>query len=154
MAGGFSDAQTFLSHPENWSLHWAIITEYLTSLFNAHTQQAMPLPEKIAFGLAVIFGARHVLVKAFYALKRLCADMNLLMMGAFSHTRVHDCLPGSFTVVALKLGAYIEEFLKQIGANAIYSTASRQFISIRSLSLTTSIPFGNSSACSLSQLSK
>jgi len=82
MAGGFSDAQTFLSHPENWSLHWAIITEYLTSLFNAHTQQAMPLPEKIAFGLAVIFGARHVMVKAFYALKRLRADMNLLMMVA------------------------------------------------------------------------
>ncbi len=82
MAGGFSDAQTFLSHPENWSLHWAVITEYLTSLFNAHTQQAMPLPEKIAFGLAVIFGARHVLVKAFYALKRLRADMNLLMMVA------------------------------------------------------------------------
>jgi len=79
MAGGFSDAQTFLSHPENWSLHWAVITEYLTSLFNAHTQQAMPLPEKIAFGLAVIFGARHVIVKAFYALRRLRADMNLLM---------------------------------------------------------------------------
>jgi len=82
MAGGFSDVQTFLSHPENWSLHWEIISEYLTSLFNAHTQQAMPLPEKIAFGLAVIFGARHVMVKAFYALKRLRADMNLLMMVA------------------------------------------------------------------------
>jgi len=82
MAGGFSDAQIFLSHPENWSLHWAVIADYLTGLFNAHTQQAMPLPEKIAFGLAVIFGARHVLVKAFYALKRLRANMNLLMMVA------------------------------------------------------------------------
>ena len=84
MAGGFSDAQTVLSHPENWSLHWEVInwkviTGYLTSLFNAHTQQAMPLPEKIAFGLAVVFGARHVIVKAFYALRRLRADMNLLM---------------------------------------------------------------------------
>jgi len=81
MAGGFSDVQTFLSHPEKGVLQWAVITEYLTSLFNAHTQQAMPLPEKIAFGLAVIFGARHVIVKAFYALKRLRTNMNLLMMG-------------------------------------------------------------------------
>ncbi|BBL60851.1 heavy metal translocating P-type ATPase [Methylomonas koyamae] len=79
IAGGFSDAQTFLSHPETWFVRWEVITEYLTSLLNAHTQQAIPLPEKIAFGLAVIFGGRHVVVKAFYALKRLRADMNLLM---------------------------------------------------------------------------
>jgi heavy metal-(Cd/Co/Hg/Pb/Zn)-translocating P-type ATPase len=79
IAGGFSDAQTFLSHPENWSLNWEVITDYFTSLFNAHTQQAMPMPEKIAFGLAVILGGRHVVVKAFYALRRLRADMNLLM---------------------------------------------------------------------------
>ena len=79
IAGGFGDAQTFISQPENWSLNWEVIAEYLTSLFNAHTQQAIPLPEKIAFGLAVIFGGRHVVVKAFYALKRLRADMNLLM---------------------------------------------------------------------------
>lgn len=79
IAGGFGDAQTFLSPPENGSLNWEVIAEYLTSLFNAHTQQAIPLPEKIAFGLAVIFGGRHVVVKAFYALKRLRADMNLLM---------------------------------------------------------------------------
>jgi len=79
IAGGFSDAQTFLSHPENWSVHWEVVTDYLSSLLNAHTQQAIPLPEKIAFGLAVIFGGRHVVVKAFYALKRLRADMNLLM---------------------------------------------------------------------------
>jgi len=90
MAGGFSGAQTFLSHPENWSLHWAVITQYLTSLFNAHTQQAMPLPEKIAFGLAVIFGARHVIVKAFYALRRLRADMNLLMMVAVIGAMIID----------------------------------------------------------------
>lgn len=79
IAGGFGDAQAFLSHPENGSLNWEVIAEYLTSLFNAHTQQAIPLPEKIAFGLAVIFGGRHVIVKAFYALRRLRADMNLLM---------------------------------------------------------------------------
>lgn len=79
MAGGFSAAQTFLSHPENGSLSWEVITDYLSGLLNAHTQQAISLPEKIAFGLAVIFGDRHVVVKAFYALKRLRADMNLLM---------------------------------------------------------------------------
>ena len=79
LAGGFSDLQTFLSRPENWSIQWDVITQYLTSLLNAHKQQAMPLPERMAFGLAVVFGARHVIVKAFYALKRLRADMNLLM---------------------------------------------------------------------------
>ena len=79
LAGGFSDLQTFLSRPENWSIQWDVVTRYLTSLLDAHTQQAIPLPEKVAFGLAVIFGARHVIVKAFYALKRLRADMNLLM---------------------------------------------------------------------------
>jgi Cd2+/Zn2+-exporting ATPase len=79
LAGGFSDLQTLFSQPENWSPQWEVINRYLTSLLNAHEQQAMPLPEKIAFGLAVIFGARHVIVKALYALKRLRADMNLLM---------------------------------------------------------------------------
>lgn len=79
MAGGFTDAHTFLSHPENWSLQREVISQYLYSLFSAHAQQAMPLPEKIAFGLAVVLGARHVMVKAFYALRRLRADMNLLM---------------------------------------------------------------------------
>jgi Zn2+/Cd2+-exporting ATPase len=79
MAGGFTDAHTFLSHPENWSLQREVISQYLYSLFSAHAQQAMPLPEKIAFGLAVVLGARHVIVKAFYALRRLRADMNLLM---------------------------------------------------------------------------
>ena len=79
LAGGFSDIQTLLNHPETWSPKWEVVTQYLTGLLNAHTQQAMPLPEKIAFALAVILGARHVIVKAFYALKRLRADMNLLM---------------------------------------------------------------------------
>ncbi len=79
VAGGFSDLQTFLSQPENWSIQWDVITQYLTSLLNAHKQQATPLPERIAFGLAVVFGSRYVIVKAFYALKRLRADMNLLM---------------------------------------------------------------------------
>jgi len=79
IAGGFVDIQTVFSSAENGTLQWGVVTHYLQSLLNAHAQQAMPLPEKIAFGLAVACGARHVIVKAFYALKRLRADMNLLM---------------------------------------------------------------------------
>ena len=80
MAGGFADLQTVFSHSESGVPTCDVITHYLYSLLNAHAQQAMPLPEKVAFGLAMIFGARHVIVKAFYALRRLRADMNLLMM--------------------------------------------------------------------------
>ncbi|NOV29697.1 heavy metal translocating P-type ATPase [Methylomonas sp. ZR1] len=79
IAGGFVDIQTVFSSAKNGTLQWDVVTDYLQSLLNAHAQQAMPLPEKIAFGLAVACGARHVIVKAFYALKRLRADMNLLM---------------------------------------------------------------------------
>jgi len=79
IAGGFVDIQTIFSSAKNGTLQWDVVTDYLQSLLNAHAQQAMPLPEKIAFGLAVACGARHVIVKAFYALKRFRADMNLLM---------------------------------------------------------------------------
>jgi len=79
IAGSFVDIQTVFNSAENGTLQWDVVTHYLQSLLNAHAQQAMPLPEKIAFGLAVACGARHVIVKAFYALKRLRADMNLLM---------------------------------------------------------------------------
>jgi len=79
IADGLVDIQTVVSAAENGTLHWEVVTHYLHSLLNAHAQQSMPLPEKIAFGLAVACGARHVIVKAFYALKRLRADMNLLM---------------------------------------------------------------------------
>ena len=75
----FLTFKPYLTTLKAWSPKWEVVTQYLTSLLNAHTQQAMPLPEKIAFALAVILGARHVIVKAFYALKRLRADMNLLM---------------------------------------------------------------------------
>ncbi len=79
IAGGFVDIQTVFSSAKNGTLQWDVVTHYLHSLLNAHAQQAMPLPEKMAFGLAMACGARHVIVKAFYALKRLRADMNLLM---------------------------------------------------------------------------
>ncbi len=82
MAGGFTDAKTFLEASEARTFSWQAFTDYLASLLNAHSQQAMPLAEKTAYALAITFGVRHVIVKAFYALKRLRADMNLLMLVA------------------------------------------------------------------------
>jgi len=79
MAEGLVNLQTVFSLQENVELQWGVVTHYLHSLLNAHAQLTMPLPEKIAFGLAIACGSRHVIVKAFYALKRLRADMNLLM---------------------------------------------------------------------------
>ena len=82
MAGGFTDLQNLLNNPGNWTFSWQQFTQYLGSLLNAHSQLTMPLPEKIAYALAIIFGVRHIIVKAFYALKQLRADMNLLMFVA------------------------------------------------------------------------
>lgn len=45
----------------------------------AHSGRAMPLPEVIAYSLAVLFGIRFVIVKAWYAARNLRPDMNLLM---------------------------------------------------------------------------
>ena len=90
MAGAFTDIQFFLSHPENWTIQWDEAFPYLYSLFNAHAQHAMPVPEKSAYALAVIFGVRHVIVKAFYALRHLRADMNLLMIVAIIGAMIID----------------------------------------------------------------
>ena len=45
-----------------------------------HRGQAMPLPEIIAYAFAIAFGVRYVLVKAWYAARRLRPDINLLMV--------------------------------------------------------------------------
>ncbi len=82
IAGGFSDIQQLWLVPETWTYSWQDLALYLKSLLYAHSSQTMPFPEKAAYGLAIIFGVRHVIVKAFYALKRLRADMNLLMLVA------------------------------------------------------------------------
>ncbi len=82
IAAGFVNLQQFFQTPETWSYSWQDLLQYLKHLLNAHSPQTMPLAEKIAYGLAIIFGVRHVMVKAFYALKRLRADMNLLMLVA------------------------------------------------------------------------
>ena len=49
-------------------------------LLATHAGQAVPLPEKGAYALAIALGARFVVVKAFYAARRLRPDMNLLMV--------------------------------------------------------------------------
>jgi len=49
-------------------------------LFAGHDGQAMPLPETAAYALAIGFGARYVVVKAWYAARALRPDMNLLMV--------------------------------------------------------------------------
>ncbi|MFK5950824.1 MAG: heavy metal translocating P-type ATPase [Methylococcales bacterium] len=82
IAGGFTDIQHFFQKPETWTYSWQDLGSYLKNLLNAHSPQNMPLAEKVAYGLAIVFGVRHVIVKAFYALKRLRADMNLLMLVA------------------------------------------------------------------------
>lgn len=50
------------------------------SLFGGHDGQPMPLPEAVAYALAIGFGARYVVVKAWYAARALRPDMNLLMV--------------------------------------------------------------------------
>ena len=49
-------------------------------LFAGHDGQSMPLPEAVAYALAIGFGTRFVLPKAWFAAKRLRPDINLLMV--------------------------------------------------------------------------
>ncbi len=49
-------------------------------LFAGHGGQAMPMPEIAAYALAIALGGRYVVVKAWYAARRLRPDMNLLMV--------------------------------------------------------------------------
>lgn len=51
-------------------------------LLAGHDGKAMPLPETTAYALAIVFGIRFVIVKAWYAARTLRPDMNLLMMVA------------------------------------------------------------------------
>ena len=51
-------------------------------LLRGHDGAMPPLPEVVAYGLAIAFGARFVVVKAWYAARRLRPDMNLLMVVA------------------------------------------------------------------------
>ena len=90
MAGGFIDVRHFLQSPESWNYSWQDFAQYLYSLINAHARQAMPLLEKTAYALAIVFGVRHVIAKAFYALRRLRADMNLLMVVAIIGATIID----------------------------------------------------------------
>ena len=50
----------------------------------AHDGQSMPLREVIAYALAIVFGTRFTIVKAWYAARRARPDMNLLMVIAIA----------------------------------------------------------------------
>ncbi len=82
IAGGVNDIQQLFQSPEGWIYSWQDLGAYLKNLINSHNSETIPLAEKVAYSLAIIFGVRYVIVKAFYALKRLRADMNLLMLVA------------------------------------------------------------------------
>ncbi len=53
-------------------------------LFAGHNGKAMPPAEIAAYALAIVFGGRYVVVKAWYAARSLRPDMNLLMVIAVS----------------------------------------------------------------------
>ncbi len=53
-------------------------------LFAGHDGKAMPPSEVAAYALAIVFGARYVVVKAWYAARSFRPDMNLLMVIAVS----------------------------------------------------------------------
>lgn len=53
-------------------------------LLAGHNGKSVPLPEMIAYGLAIVFGIRFVIVKAWYAARGLRPDMNLLMTVAIA----------------------------------------------------------------------
>jgi len=49
-------------------------------LFARHSDQTMPALETTAYALAIVFGSRFVIAKAWYAARSLRPDMNLLMV--------------------------------------------------------------------------
>ncbi|MEQ8387597.1 MAG: heavy metal translocating P-type ATPase [Alphaproteobacteria bacterium] len=53
-------------------------------LLAGHNGKSVPLPEMIAYGLAIVFGIHFVIVKAWYAARGLRPDMNLLMTVAIA----------------------------------------------------------------------
>lgn len=55
-----------------------------TQLLAGHDGKSVPLPEMIAYALAIVFGIRFVIVKAWYAARGLRPDMNLLMTVAIA----------------------------------------------------------------------
>ncbi len=64
------------------ALHFWLVSDSTRTqgLFAGHGEQSIPLPEVIAYALAIIFGARYVVAKAWYAARTLRPDMNLLMV--------------------------------------------------------------------------
>ncbi len=90
MAGAYQDGWRLLTEPGVLRFSWQSTVDYLSRLLLAHEKIPMPWQEKTAYGLAILLGLRHVAIKAFYALKRVRADMNLLMVVAIIGALVID----------------------------------------------------------------
>lgn len=88
-AGAWQDGWQLLTQPSG-PFSWQAAADYLQRLLLTHEKVPMPWQEKAAYGLAILLGLRHVSIKAFYALKRLRADMNLLMVVAIIGALIID----------------------------------------------------------------
>ncbi|MGR9053538.1 MAG: heavy metal translocating P-type ATPase [Gammaproteobacteria bacterium] len=84
------DFYSLLHLPYSETNHWPIVIKQLGALIHSYFEAASPWYEKAAFALAVALGLRHVLPKAWYAIKNLRADMNLLMSVAVVGAMVID----------------------------------------------------------------
>ena len=78
-AGGFFDVPAFTGQDGVRSVNWEAIAVYMRNLLETHTQVATPIWEKIAYGFAIAFGVRYVVIKAWFAFRNMRPDMNLLM---------------------------------------------------------------------------
>ncbi len=78
-AGGYFEAPAMAGQDEIRSVNWDAITAYLKNLLETHTQLTIPVSEKIAYGFAIAFGVRYVVIKAWFAFRTMRPDMNLLM---------------------------------------------------------------------------
>ncbi len=69
-----------------FTLHVVLAGGFMEALklLGGHDGQQIPWPERVAYASAILLGGRFVVVKAWYAAKRLSPDMNLLMTIAVS----------------------------------------------------------------------
>jgi len=80
-------------------------------LFKGHGTTGMPAFEVGAFALAMVLGGRYVAVKAWYALKRKRADMNLLMVVAVTGAAIiGEWFEGAMVTFLFSLSLAIESW--------------------------------------------
>jgi len=80
-------------------------------LFQGHGTAGMPTFEITAYALAMVLGARYVAVKAWYALRRKRADMNLLMVVAVTGAAIiGEWFEGAMVTFLFSLSLAIESW--------------------------------------------